>query len=224
MATIRHVRRLTLLIAGVAVAVAAVASGVAQGAVVSERTSAPARVVGPAGPPRLAGLETGPLPWPAEWPHLAQRLRAIGLPALSEEGQVVHIHQHLDVRVAGRPVVVPLGLGFGIGSDDEVHFISPIHTHDVDGVIHVESPLLRDFTLGDVFDVWGLRLSATCLGGYCNSGAARVRVYVNGRLVGPGSDPRAVVLARQQQILVSWGTVRQLPARIAKTFAFEPGL
>ena len=189
----------------------------------SSGSLAAARVIGPSGPPRLDGLETGATPWPVEWPHLAQRLRAIGLPALDEEGQVIHIHQHLDVRVNGRAVIVPIGLGFGFGSDDKVHFISPVHTHDVDGIIHVESPVRRDFTLGDVFDVWGLRFSATCLGGYCNRGDARVRVFVNGRPVGPGSDPRNVVLASHQQILVSFGTARQLPARIAKTFVFEPG-
>ena len=201
------------------------AAGAARSAAASSEASAAARVVGPAGPLHLDGLETGPTPWPAEWPHLAQRLRAIGLPALDAEGEVVHIHQHLDVRVNGRAVVVPAGLGFGIGSDGKtVKFISPLHTHDTAGIIHVESPIRRDFTLGDVFDVWGLRFSASCLGGYCNRGAARVRVFVNGRLVGPGSGPRDVVLAPHQQILVSFGSAGQLPARIARTFAFEPGL
>ena len=226
------VRPSPLLLAAVAaVAFAAVAgaallagaAGAARGTAVSSGALAAAHVVGPAGPARLDGLETGATPWPAEWPHLAQRLRAIGLPALDAEGQVIHIHQHLDVRVDGRAVVVPVGLGFGVGRDDKVHFISPIHTHGVDGIVHVESPLRRDFTLGDVFDVWGLRFSAGCLGGYCNRGDARVRVFVNGRLVGRGSDPRDVVLASHQQILVSFGTARQLPARIAKTFVFEPG-
>lgn len=198
-----------------------VALAVASG---SSDASAAARVVGPAGPPRLDGLQTGPLPWNAGWVHLAQRLRAIGLPALSEEGQVLHIHQHLDVRVNGRAVTVPAAIGFGIDVDQKVKFVSPLHTHDVDGTIHVESPLRRQFMLGDFFDVWGLRFSASCLGSYCAQGDARVRVYVNGRLVGPGSDPRAVVLESHQQILVSYGTRRQLPARIARSFAFEPGL
>ena len=219
-----------LLLATAALAAAAAAAllvGSIGGVTVARGSSGAAkapRVVGPAGPPHLDGLERGPLPWPAEWPHLAQRLRAIGLPELAEEGQLVHIHQHLDVRVDGRAVIVPTGIGFGVGSDDKVHFVSPLHTHDVDGIIHVESPVRRDFTLGDVFDVWGLRFSASCLGGYCNRGDARVRVFVNGRPVGPGSDPRAVVLARHQQILISFGTARQLPARIAKAFAFDPGV
>ena len=214
---------LPLIVALAGVSLLAGAAGGVPVAAGTSGASAAARVVGPAGPPRLDGLQTGPPPWRAEWPHLAQRLHAIGLPALSAEGEVIHIHQHLDVRVDGRAVTVPAGLGLGVGSDHKVHFLSPVHTHDVDGIVHVESPMQRDFTLGDVFDIWGLRFSASCLGSYCSRSDARVRVFVNGRLVGPGSHPRGVVLAARQQILVSFGSARQRPARIAKTFAFESG-
>lgn len=215
---------LLLIVALAGVTLLAGAAGGVPVAAGSSEASAAARVVVPAGPPRLDGLQTGPPPWRVEWRQLAQRLHAIGLPALSAEGEVVHIHQHLDVRVNGRAVMVPAGLGLGVGSDHKVNFVAPVHTHDVDGIVHVESPVQRDFTLGDVFDIWGLRFSASCLGGYCSRGDARVRVFVNGGLVGPGSDPRGVVLAAGQQILVSFGTARQLPAGIAKTFAFESGV
>jgi hypothetical protein len=30
----------------------------------------------------------------------------------------------------------------------------PLHTHDTTGKLHVESPVERDFTLGDFFTVW----------------------------------------------------------------------
>jgi hypothetical protein len=179
-------------------------------------------VVVPVGPPHLSGLQVGVAPWPAEWPHLAQRLRAIGLPALSAEGEVVHIHQHLDVRVHRRRVVVPAGVGFGIGRDGEVHFIAPVHTHATDGIIHVESPIERQFTLGDVFDVWGVRFSATCLGGYCARGGDRLRVFVNGRLV--TGDPRAVTLISHEEIVVAFGRQDELPASLPASFAFADGL
>ena len=172
---------------------AALAGGVVTGVPGSSAAPAAVRVVAPLLPVRLDGLQTGPFPWHAGWAHLAQRLRAIGLPALSEEGQVMHIHEHLDVRVDGRAVAVPATIGFGIDVDQKVKFISPLHTHDTDGIIHVESPARRVFTLGDFFDVWGLRFSASCLGSYCAHGDARVRVYVNGRLVGVlCHDPLAV--------------------------------
>src|SRR5688500_18059987 len=50
-------------------------------------------------------LKTRP-PWDANAGKLQQRLRAIGLPALREEGQVLHIHQHLDLFVDDEQVPV----------------------------------------------------------------------------------------------------------------------
>ena len=65
---------------------------------------------------------------------LRSRLRR-SLPALAHEGFVLHIHEHLDVYVAGRRVTVPAGIGIDVAGS----FISPMHTHDETGVIHVES-------------------------------------------------------------------------------------
>ena len=32
--------------------------------------------------------------------------------------------------------------------------MSPLHTHDATGIIHVESNMLRNFTLGEFLDIW----------------------------------------------------------------------
>ena len=96
-----------------------------------------------ASPTQLAGLQTGPAPWGANTADLAHRLQAIGVPPLSPmEGTAVHIHQHLDLYVDGHKVVVPAGIGI----DPAVGY-APLHTHDPSGVIHVESPTLRTYTL-----------------------------------------------------------------------------
>ena len=92
----------------------------------------------------------------------------------------------LDLFVHGRRVPVPAGIGI----DARDGFISPIHTHDSSGIVHVESPDVRTFTLGEVFGVWGVRLTRRCLGGYCANGAARLRVYVDGRPF--AGDPRVL--------------------------------
>jgi hypothetical protein len=158
----------------------------------------------------------GPAPWPANTDGLRSRLGALGLPALGREGTALHIHAHLDVFVHGRRVAVPAGIG--IGPD----FISPLHTHDASGVVHVESPDVRTFTLGEVFGVWGVRLTRRCLGGYCASGADHLRVYVGGReLTG---DPRLLHLAPHSEIVVAFGTPRQLPRPLPSRFAFAPGV
>ena len=76
-------------------------------------------------------LESGP-PWPANNAASLQRsLREIGLQPLREEGQVLHIHQHLDIWVDGRKVTVPAQIGI----DANQGFISDLHTHETDGIM-----------------------------------------------------------------------------------------
>jgi hypothetical protein len=159
---------------------------------------------------------TGPPPWPANTDGLRSRLRALGLPALGREGTALHIHAHLDVFVHGRRVAVPAGIGIG------QTFISPLHTHDGSGIVHVESPDVRTFTLGEVFAVWGVRLTRRCLGGYCASGADRLRVYVGAREF--TGDPRVLHLSPHAEIVVAFGKPRELPQPLPSRFAFAPGL
>lgn len=168
-------------------------------------------------PSALPGLSTGDAPWPAELSQLKARLMAIGLPALSEEGTVLHIHQHLDIFVNGKTVAVPAGIGI----QEAQGFISPIHVHDETGIIHVESPVVADFTLGQFFDIWGVRFTATCIGGYCADDTHSLRVYVNGEL--SKGDPRDIVLASHQEIVIAYGTDAQIPANIPSAFAFPEG-
>lgn len=150
-------------------------------------------------PIKLPGMQSGPAPWLPEIDNLLSRLKAINLPALYEEGNALHIHQHLDILVNGKPVTVPAGIGI----NEVARFISPLHTHDVSGVIHVESDVMRDFTLGQFFDVWGVRFSKDCVGGYCAKGADALRVFVNGKAV--NGDPRNLVLREHQEIAVVYG-------------------
>ncbi len=161
----------------------------------------------PAAKPPLPGLQTGELPWPAELNHLNERLVAIGLPAMPNESFVLHIHQQLTITVRGQRVTVPSQIGIHELSG----FISPIHTHNTTGTIHIEAPNTGPFTLGQFFDVWGLRLTARCIGGYCTAGPDSLKVLSNGVPV-PG-DPRALKLDDRQQIDITFGTPRRGPFR-----------
>jgi hypothetical protein len=166
----------------------------------------------------LAGLQTGPAPWSANTAGLAERLQAIGVPPLSPlEGTAVHIHQHLDLYVDGRKVTVPAGIGI----DPAVGF-APLHTHDPSGVLHVESPTVRTYTLGQFFAVWGVRFTPSCLGGYCAGGGRQLRVFVDGRPV--QADPTAITLEPHQEIVIAFGTAAQLPSPVPSTYQFPPGL
>jgi hypothetical protein len=84
-----------------------------------------------------------------------------------------HIHAHLAVFVNGRLYQLPAGIGIP-GSVAESTNYGPVaaggkcfywlHTHTADGVIHIESPTSRVYTLGDFFDEWHQPLSATEVG------------------------------------------------------------
>jgi hypothetical protein len=148
-------------------------------------------------PANLTGELTHGPPWPRNVPGLRARLAELHLPALSMEGTVLHIHQHLDVFYRGHRVTVPAGIG--IGST----FISPLHTHDTSGVVHVESPTIRPFTLAEFFGVWGVPLT-------------RATVYVDGRRSTAG-----VRLEPHEEIAVVFG---RAPRRIPASYDFPHGL
>jgi hypothetical protein len=127
---------------------------------------------------------------------------------------------HLDVIVNGKQVTVPAGVGLAepvdrgkcqprVGDCATGHFFtaavanSPLHTHSASGLIHVEPDRRGTYTLGEFFDEWGVRLSGSCVGGYCAGDGKELRVYVNGQRV-PG-NPRRIVLTNRQEIAVVFG-------------------
>lgn len=126
------------------------------------------------------------LPPPPPWPRPADtqdRIFEAGLHPGRMEGMALHIHQHLDVFYNGKHVTVPAGIGLGPG------FYSEVHTHSTWGTIHVESPVVHDFTLGQFFEEWGVSLRGA-------------KVYDEGRFV---RDPRNLILRDQQEIAVIYG-------------------
>jgi len=174
----------------------------------------------PTSPPTgtVPGLQTGAPPWSPDNANLRARLEADGLQVLTAEGQVQHTHQHLDLFVDGQRVAIPPDIGI-----DRVNLIlSPIHTHDASGIIHVESPIVREFTLGEFFDVWGVRLDAHCVGGICDGNDQVLSVYRNGQQI--TGDPRSIVLDAHEEIVVAIGTSAQLPSPIPSSYVFPAGL
>jgi hypothetical protein len=157
-------------------------------------------------------------PWGADRTDLRARLRALGLPALPVEGKKLHTHQHLDLYLNGTHVAVPANVGIGPAGD---LFFSPLHTHDPTGILHVEAPAKIQYTLGQFFDVWGVRLSATCIGNDCAGGGRAVRAFVGGRRV--RGDPAAIPLRRHEEIVIAFGTRAQLPNRIPSSYSFPDG-
>jgi len=164
----------------------------------------------------LPGIESGNAPWAPELHSLKARLSADGLPALATEGTALHTHEHLDIFINGEAIPIPPEIGI----NDTEHFISPIHVHDTTGVIHVESPVAATFTLGQFFDIWGVRFSAHCIGGYCADGANTLKVWVNGEPY--TGDPRMLALEEHQEIVIAYGSTPMKD--VPRSFEFEAGL
>jgi hypothetical protein len=165
---------------------------------------------GPSSPPANA-------PWGVSTTDLRARLARIGLPALPVEGKALHTHEHLDLYVNGMHVAVPAGVG--IGSDPR--FFSPLHTHDRTGIVHVESPVNKTYRLGQFFDVWGVRLSRTCIGDFCSEGGRTLQAFVGGRRV--TGDPARIPLRPHDEIVIVFGTRSQRPRRIPASYSFPSG-
>lgn len=113
----------------------------------------------PAAAPPAMAFKAGTKPpgavvlWPAPADPAASLLAA-GLEPLAREGTVYHLHAHLEVFKDGKQVVVPANIGVG----PQASFYSPLHTHTPDGILHVESEEVRDYTLGQFFAMWGVSL------------------------------------------------------------------
>jgi sulfur carrier protein ThiS len=119
---------------------------------------------------------------------------------VSEQGpmeikMVMHIHPQLSVKVNGQPIIVPenVGIDKSLWKDHSLdkygmQGMSPLHTHDSSGTIHVESSIERDYTLGEFLDVWD---------GFDAANDKTVKVIVNGQ---PLSDWRNHILEDKEQI------------------------
>ena len=109
-----------------------------------------------------------------------------GIRCGATEQLAYHIHAHLAVFVNGVQQSLPAGIGIP-GSQAQQTSQGPIaaggqciywlHTHTADGVIHVESPTQRVYTLGNFFDEWGQPLTS----GQAASAKGRITAYLNGK-------------------------------------------
>ncbi len=130
-----------------------------------------------------AVIRETPPPWPAPRDTVSYIDRA-GLPRLPLDAKDNQRVFTLSVFRAGAPVEVPAYLGI----DRLRAFQAPCHTHDTSGTVWLEGKGVDEVTLGQLFDVWGVRFDGTCLGDLCGS----VRVVVDGQAV---TDARGLRLA-----------------------------
>lgn len=122
------------------------------------------------------------------------------------EGTALHIHQHLTIADHGRPVPVPEDVGRPLAAQ----CFYWLHTHTPDGIIHVEAPVARGFTLGQFFAVWGEPLSRTRIASAKLRPGEHLAIWINGsRYEG---DPRAIPLFQHSDITIEVGPPYARPA------------
>jgi hypothetical protein len=167
----------------------------------------------------LPGLQTDDPPWTQGLDQWGPRLDQLGFKQLPAETLNFHIHQHLDIWVDGKKQ--PVAQYVGINQIANPPAITTLHTHDSTGVIHVEAPSQRDYTLGQFFGIWGVKLTPDCIGRFCNTGDKKLRAYVDGKLI---ADPFSLVLKPHQEIVLTYGTKAQEPNPIPASYNFPAGL
>ena len=201
----RAVRIRVLAAIGAAVVVAGVVALIllAAGGGKAPAPTASAAALGPEG----IVLEAGPALAPASTAATGQAVDGIQCDA--SEQVVYHIHTHLAVYVNGAARQIPLGIGIvepAVSQTPAGPFASAtrcyywLHTHATDGIIHIESPTRRTYTLGNFFDIWRQPLSANQVG----PATGTVTAFVNGTRY--SGDPRAIPLGSRTDIQLSAGS------------------
>lgn len=115
--------------------------------------------------------------------------------------EAFHIHAHLDIFVNGQLIYIPPQID--IIPDKCIYWL---HTHDGTGIIHIESPVKRDFTLGQFFDIWSKKLNNS-LSEFANTFGGKNTppdVYVNGHKV-TGINYREIKLHSHDEIALVYG-------------------
>jgi hypothetical protein len=175
---------------------------------------APLSSIGKLKPPSASasvGPENVPIP---DAPQLAGTMSRStggavdGIQCQGAEQVLFHIHAHLTVFVDGTARRVPYGIGIP-GAQASSTPLGPyvaagscfywLHTHAADGIIHIESPVQRTYTLGNFFDVWGQKLSPSLVGPV----SGPVTALYNGQVF--RGNPRDIPLTKHAQIQLEVG-------------------
>ena len=112
-----------------------------------------------------------------------------GITCDREEGIAQHVHAHLAIYDRGKAVTVPQGIGI----NSPAGCLYWLHTHTADGIIHIESPAPRVFTLGNFLDIWNREITWK-----------HPAVWVDGK-PWKGGDPRSIPLLDHERIVIQNG-------------------
>src|SRR5215831_4514694 len=146
---------------------------------------------------------------------LAAAITIDGIGCNSMEQAVFHVHAHLDIIINGVYFLVPSQIGIPSSC------FYWLHTHDESGIVHIEAPMQRDFTLGQFFDIWGKKLSNDQIFNYVASANNPLNIYINGTKVPNIANYRDIRLNAHDEIAIVYGTP---PSKLPSSYKFQKGL
>ena len=133
-----------------------------------------------------------------------------GVPCDALEQTVNHYHAHVTYYINGRQVSPPAHIGIGGSNPYNPSCYYWLHTHATDGIIHIEAPAKRTFTLGNFFDIWGQKFSTLQYPAELDQpGGPGWQIYVNGKLV--NGDFHNIVLQSHMLITLAYNTPNVKP-------------
>jgi hypothetical protein len=144
---------------------------------------------------------------PARAQFTVTPLPIVGISCDRMEGQRLHIHQHLVIFDRGKQLPIPPN----VGQRSAARCLYWVHTHTPDGIIHIEAPQDRAFTLGDFFQIWGQPLSRTEVATVHAPKNSVLKVWVNGKPY--GADPAAIKLEAHTDLVIEAGPPFPKPPR-----------
>jgi hypothetical protein len=110
---------------------------------------------------------------------------------------------HIDIFINGQRYIVPSQVG--IIPERCLYWL---HTHDDSGIIHIESPVAKNYTLGQFFDIWNKKFNNSQIIDNVANGKNNnntLSVYVNGQKVSSGANYRDIKLNEHDQIAIVYG-------------------
>jgi hypothetical protein len=165
----------------------------------------------------IYGIGIGAYVATAQTPSSAIPLTIDGIECNANEQFLFHIHAHLSIFVNGQLMYIPPQIG--IIPEKCIYWL---HTHDESGIIHIESPIKRDFTLGQFFDLWKKKLNNPIIfDKLFNSKDNMPEMYINGNKLSSGTNYRDIKLHAHDEIALIYGAP---PSHIPSKYEFPEGL
>lgn len=130
-----------------------------------------------------------------------------GIPCETQEYSTFHVHAHMDIFVNDQHVGIPAQIGI---TNTCLYWL---HTHTSDGIIHIESPKEREFTIGQFLDI--LRTTSKITSIPDNE----PEIFINGNLVSTNLNNTA--MNAHDEIVLVYGNV---PQNMPSFYQFPEGL